>query len=263
MEEELRLNDISNELLILNKMTIDRLFQLDNCVECIALYVFYYKTAKWQKTNTIKANDVYVQKCLKWGKSKVTKIKEILKENGLIKIIQRRENGKISGWYVEISYIVTQRKIEDIQIKVEESKKSPEQEVVATRSGVQDTNALKEKIKCLEREIEMLKNKNTIVDVDIPYKEIIEYLNNRTGTNYRHTTNKTRDLIKARFNEGFTLDDFKEVIDKKCVEWYGTDMQKYLRPETLFGTKFESYLNQQAKERKLTTKDLTIDISDF
>jgi uncharacterized phage protein (TIGR02220 family) len=99
----------------------------------------------------------------------------------------------------------------------------------------------------------------------ISYKEIIEYLNNRTGASYRHTTNKTKDLIKARFNEGFTLEDFKEVIDKKCIEWYGTDMQKYLRPETLFGTKFESYLNQQMKERKLTTKDIQdkIDFSDF
>ena len=99
----------------------------------------------------------------------------------------------------------------------------------------------------------------------IPYKEIIEYLNNRVGTNYKHTTNKTRDLIKARFNEKFTLDDFKEVIDKKSMEWINTDMQKYLRPETLFGTKFESYLNQDVKERKLTTKDIQdkIDFSDF
>ena len=72
----------------------------------------------------------------------------------------------------------------------------------------------------------------------IPYKEITEYLNKRTGANYRHTTKKTKDLIKARFNEKFTLEDFKEVIDKKCVEWMNTDMQKYLRPETLFGTKF-------------------------
>ena len=114
----------------------------------------------------------------------------------------------------------------------------------------------------IDKEIE-INNSPAKAEPNIPYKEITEYLNNRTGANYRHTTNKTKDLIKARFNEGFTLDDFKEVIDKKCVEWMNTDMQKYLRPETLFGTKFESYLNQQMKERKLTTKDLTIDISDF
>lgn len=100
---------------------------------------------------------------------------------------------------------------------------------------------------------------------NIPYAEICEHLNIRTGSNYRHSTKKTKDLIKARFNEGFTLEDFKIVIDKKSVEWMNTDMQKYLRPETLFGTKFESYLNQQVKERKLTTKDLQgkIDLSGF
>ena len=81
----------------------------------------------------------------------------------------------------------------------------------------------------------------------LPYQEITEYLNNKTGSSYRHSTKKTKDLIKARFNEGFTLEDFKIVIDKKSVEWMNTDMQKYLRPETLFGTKFESYLNQQVK----------------
>lgn len=135
-------------------------------------------------------------------------------------------------------------------------------------------------LKCpleIEKEIELEKEKEIDIEKDIniispakaephiPYKEIIEYLNNRVGTNYKHTTNKTRDLIKARFNEGFTLEDFKEVIDKKSMEWINTDMQKYLRPETLFGTKFESYLNQDVKERKLTTKDIQdkIDFSDF
>ena len=116
----------------------------------------------------------------------------------------------------------------------------------------------------IEKEIE-LNNSPAKAEQIIPYKEITEYLNNRTGANYRHTTNKTKDLIKARYNEGFTLDDFKIVIDKKCVEWMNTDMQKYLRPETLFGTKFESYLNQQVKERTITTKDIQdkIDFSDF
>lgn len=99
----------------------------------------------------------------------------------------------------------------------------------------------------------------------IPYKEIIDHLNSRTGSNYRNTTRKTKDLIKARFNEGFTLEDFKIVIDKKCVEWMNTEMQKYLRPETLFSPKFEGYLNQQIQVKKLTTKDIQdkIDFSDF
>lgn len=78
-------------------------------------------------------------------------------------------------------------------------------------------------------------------------KDIVEYMNMRLGTNYKPTTKATVDGIKARLNEGFTVDDFKTVIDKKCVEWMGTDMQKYLRPQTLFGNKFETYLNQHIK----------------
>lgn len=74
--------------------------------------------------------------------------------------------------------------------------------------------------------------------------EIIDYLNLKTNKNYKTTTQKTRTLIKARMNEHFTVDDFKIVINKMCTEWMGTNMEKYLRPETLFGTKFESYLNQ-------------------
>lgn len=78
-------------------------------------------------------------------------------------------------------------------------------------------------------------------------KEIIDYLNLKANTNYKYTTSKTQTLIKARCNEGFIIDDFKKVIDNKVSEWKNTDMAKYLRPETLFGTKFESYLNQKNK----------------
>lgn len=77
-------------------------------------------------------------------------------------------------------------------------------------------------------------------------KEIVDYLNQRIGTKYRNVR-KTGELISARINEGFTVEDFKLVIEKKANEWIGTDMEKYLRPETLFGTKFEGYLNAPEK----------------
>ncbi|MGK4092952.1 conserved phage C-terminal domain-containing protein [Pediococcus pentosaceus] len=82
------------------------------------------------------------------------------------------------------------------------------------------------------------------------FKEIISYLNEKAGTKYRASGSKTQRLIKARFNDGFNDEDFKKVIDIKVAEWSGTDMAKYLRPETLFGTKFESYLNQEVKKNK-------------
>lgn len=87
-------------------------------------------------------------------------------------------------------------------------------------------------------------------DKGIPYQEIVEYLNTRANKRYRATTAKTKRLIKARWNEGNRLDDFKKVIDNKVAEWlHDSKMQQYLRPETLFGTKFEGYLNQQRVEK--------------
>ena len=94
-------------------------------------------------------------------------------------------------------------------------------------------------------------------------KTIVEFLNEVCKTHYRTNTKSTIKSIKARLNENYTIDDFKTVITKKAKEWMGTDMEKYLRPETLFGTKFESYLNQ--KERELTTDDVakTINWEEF
>lgn len=102
----------------------------------------------------------------------------------------------------------------------------------------------------LELELEEDKERDSTLSSDSTthqphYKPIIDYLNEKTGKHYKHTTNKTQTVIKARWNEGFGEDDFKNVIDIKTSEWKGTDMEKYLRPETLFGTKFESYLNQK------------------
>ena len=93
--------------------------------------------------------------------------------------------------------------------------------------------------------------------------EIIQHLNMRAGTKYKSNTAKTKQLIKARLNEGFTLDDFKTVIDKKCVEWCGTEFEKFLRPNTLFGTKFESYLNQNVVKPKSKKGDAIDAVKDL
>ena len=149
--QEIKLNDIADGLLILNKITIDKLFQLENSADCIALYVFYYKTAKWQKTNVIKASDEYVKKCLKWGNDKIRKTKQTLKENGLINIVQARTDNKISGWYIEVCYLVSEKSMENIDIKVLDSKNTQTQQVANATSSNEDTNALKEYIKCLKK----------------------------------------------------------------------------------------------------------------
>lgn len=75
---------------------------------------------------------------------------------------------------------------------------------------------------------------------------VVNYLNLKTSKNFKESTKNTVKHISARIKEGFTFDDFKSVIDIKTAEWKNSkEMSKYLRPETLFGTKFEGYLNQK------------------
>ena len=81
-------------------------------------------------------------------------------------------------------------------------------------------------------------------------REIVSYLNSQTGKRYRASTQATQTLINARLNEGFTVDDFKTVIDTKVSQWSrDAKMSAFLRPQTLFGTKFESYLNERGGVR--------------
>ena len=88
------------------------------------------------------------------------------------------------------------------------------------------------------------------------YKEIIDYLNTVCGTSYRATSKATQRLISARLHEGFTVEDFKAVIRTKHAEWANdAKMSKFLRPETLFGTKFESYLNQCTESQETSILD--------
>ena len=71
-------------------------------------------------------------------------------------------------------------------------------------------------------------------------KDIVEYLNLKTNSKYKPSTKSTKDSIIARLNEGFTVEDFKIVIDNQYAKWHNTEWEQYLRPQTLFGTKFES-----------------------
>ena len=88
----------------------------------------------------------------------------------------------------------------------------------------------------------------------VPYKEIVDYLNQKTNKNFKYTSKSTQRLINARFKEKFTVDDFKTVIDTKTSQWLkDKKMSAYLRPDTLFGTKFESYLNEQVNVKQQTT----------
>lgn len=92
-------------------------------------------------------------------------------------------------------------------------------------------------------------------------EEIINYLNEVVGTQYRPNSKESQKHIKARLNEGYSIDDFKQVIDNMAFKWLNDEkMNRYLRPETLFGTKFESYLNELPKVKiPKTLKDVSME----
>ena len=102
------------------------------------------------------------------------------------------------------------------------------------------TTQLNKQITKQEKKIYNLASKTTYTS---EIQEIVDYLNQKACTTYRATTKNTVKHITARLKEGYTVADVKAVIDSKAQEWLGTGYQKYLRPDTLFGAKFESYLN--------------------
>lgn len=103
-------------------------------------------------------------------------------------------------------------------------------------------------------------------DVDKSHFEIIEYLNLKIGSKFKPTTKPYVQAIRSRLKEGYTVDDFKTVIDKKCREWKGTKLEKYLTPKTLFApSHFDTYLNSNEMaamtdtERKVAELNALID----
>ena len=97
-------------------------------------------------------------------------------------------------------------------------------------------------------------NNNGIINNSLSSKlndmcvEIIDYLNFKTGKSFKASSKANKNLIKARLDDGYTIDEFKKLIDNKCYQWLGTEQEQYLRPETLFRpSHFESYLNEVIK----------------
>lgn len=98
---------------------------------------------------------------------------------------------------------------------------------------------------------------NSLKDIK---KEIIDYLNQKIGSTYKPNTKATAQAINARLKEGFKLEDFKKVIDNQYDKWFGTEWEQYLRPQTLFGTKFENYLNTPVKSKDSKTEKQDEDV---
>ena len=163
-------------------------------------------------------------------------------------VVTNKGHFTIAGWE---KYQNTDR-LEEIREynRLAKQKSRAKQKALEAPSGdVNDKSMTSQR--CHDTDIEEDKD----IDKEKEYISIVSYLNEKAGTGFKATTAKTKSAIHARLAEGFTLEDFKIVIDKKCQEWIGTDMQKYLRPETLFGTKFEGYLNAKTGRNETNAGD--------
>lgn len=133
---------------------------------------------------------------------------------------------------------------EDGMVKIKSNTKG----TIVTINNWEDYQKVENEMKANEKREESNnkeKKGKKVKKENIPYSKIIDYLNQKADRKFKSTTDSTQRKIRARWNEGFNLDDFQNVIDTKVAEWKDDDeMEKYLRPKTLFSTKFEGYLNQ-------------------
>jgi len=108
--------NIQDEPIVIHKSVMDRFLKKDKPADLIALYLFYYYTAKWQKTNQPKATTGYSATGLKWTENRIRKTKQQLIEIGLVEDIQSRDNkNRVTGHYIKVKFIWSQNKIDEIK----------------------------------------------------------------------------------------------------------------------------------------------------
>ena len=225
--------DIANEIVeVLAKTYL-------SSYESQVLWVIFRKTYGWHKKEDWITN-TQISDMTGIAKSHISRtIKKLIQRKIIIRVNKKLAFQKDYDQWEKLPKQVTSEKL-PIQ-----DKKLPKQVIKVTQIG----------IKKLPKQVYTKETKRNYTKETIQKKkflrfEIIKYLNQKTGAHYKLNTPETVKHINARLKEGFTLNDFKYVIDIKCAEWKGKitkdgkNMEDWLRPITLFGTKFESYLNQ-------------------
>lgn len=216
--------------------------------------------------------------------SKITtaNLNAILKETektirkGLVRLTESGyliKDSRNSGWLVNFGRIYGNERenLPELSVKSPETngknslcKKEEESTKEEDKNNIQEyiynNIILKETENEKEREIQKREKSDEVPGPEKPseaekperftaeYREIIGYLNEKTGKRFSATSRVNQGHMSARLKEGFTVEDFKHVIDVKCFQWKDdAKMAKFLRPETLFGTKFDRYLNEEFK----------------
>lgn len=182
------------------------------------------------------------------------------------------DNGffSIPGWEEHQNAEALEKIREQNRIRKQKQREKQKNECVTEMSRDVSVTNLGSHATDIDKEEDKDKDNN----ICVPYKEIITYLNEKTGKKLRWDVKSNQKEIKARFNEGYTLDDFKTVIDKKYHEWGRkptkeelqrgvNDMRIYLRPKTLFGSNFDVYLNQEQTEKMPAKPPVSRNLNNF
>ena len=177
--------------------------------------------------------------CNKDGLVSVRSALQELEDNFYVKLTKvRNEKGQI----VDMQYDVSDEPVFGNRIEEKPFLENPKADNPKTEKPLSENRT---QLNTKELNTKVIKDIVQEQEEPIPYAEIITYFNEVAGTHYLLRGREIKRFIKARWNEGFRLDDFKTVLDKKTAQWKNdAKMSKYLRFETLFSNKFESYLNE-------------------
>ena len=177
------------------------------------------------------------------SKGRCTQIIKDLEEKGLVTITYEREGKAITKRIIRVvnKLNTPYNKLNRGSKNIKQGYLENDEDNNTSNSNTRDSNTTNKEIESGSSEPD-----------DIPYKLIIDYLNEKSGRKYSHSAYGNKKLIKARWNEGFRLDDFKKVIDNKKADADNPSTffdEKYLRPATLFSNKFDDYLNEVVEDK--------------
>lgn len=175
--------------------------------------------------------------------SKIFKIKSKIVKNSLSLFKDLNMIDIVDNVYVVSKWADYQNndKLEEMQKKNRERQQAYRNRQKEELEKVKNNSNVTDNVKNNVTESYILNSNNNVIYIH----EIIDYLNNKLGKKFTYRNKNYNSKINARLEEGFTVDDFKTVIDKKYSKWKGTEFEKYLDPDTLFApSKFEKYLNE-------------------
>ena len=229
-------NFIENSLIILTKQTLNIFLRQENPSELIALYTFYYYTAKWQQTNQIKCTSIYVAKGLRWNRHKVLKVKQQLIDFGLIEEIRRvdPETKKVVGFYIKMNYIFKKETLEAQQAQeksqcaristLESTNMKKKPLCLFPQCGFLHTNALSDKYKNALSTVNLSKKVSKQLEQDkiSPKKE----KNNSNSISKKQTKAKKAKPKPISFDEIIDAYTENEDLRKELKEHLKTRKQK-------------------------------------